>query len=547
MKTWVKVLISAAITLVYSLAAYYFQLPIINLHAPGFYFFIIGKLLVFWLVFAFINRRQARQRMSAKNLQQATFTQLLRSSTLFTRILFITASVLMAVLIIGSISSMRIFNATRYQQMLQVEEGDFAKDIPAISFEQIPSLDRDSAALLANRKLGELSDMVSQFEVSEAELTQVNFQGRPVRVTPLYYADLFKWLNNYEKGLPGYMRIDMVTQEVSLVRLEKGMHYTPYDHFGRNLNRHLRFQYPTWIFADINFDIDDNGTPYWICPRVTYTIGLFGGRDIDGAVLVNAVTGESEFFPLADIPTWVDRAFNADLLIEQYNNYGTLRHGWLNSIFGQKDTLKTTEGYNYIAKEDDVFLYTGVTSVGKDESNVGFVLINQRTKETKYYAIPGAEEYSAMSSAEGMVQHLGYTSTFPLLLNVADQPTYFVALKDASGLVKMYAMVNVKQYQLVATGQTIADCQQAYQRLIDGSAISNEEEKEVSGTLAEIRTAVTEGNTVYYLRLENAAEYYAISVARQADIPLLNTGDKVTIRYEEKEGALKQATRVTRE
>ena len=188
---------------------------------------------------------------------------------------------------------------------------------------------------------------------------------------------------------------------------------------------------------------DEDGTPYWVCAKKEKTIGLFGGTDNHGAVLVNAITGESEY--LTEPPEWVDHVYSAELIIEQYDYYGQYHNGFWNSIFGQRDVTVTTDGYNYLAEGDDVYLYTGVTSVGGDESNIGFLLSNQRTKETKYYPCAGATEYSAMDSAEGQVQNLRYTATFPLLLNVAEQPTYFMALKDASELVKMYAMVNVNQ------------------------------------------------------------------------------------------------------
>ena len=215
----------------------------------------------------------------------------------------------------------------------------------------------------------------------------------------------------------------MVDQSVDVVRLDEGMKYTTAEHFSRNLYRHLRFQYPTFMFEEPVFEIDEDGTPYWVCAKKEKTIGLFGGTDNNGAVLVNAVTGESEY--LTEPPEWVDHVYSAELIIEQYDYYGMYHNGFINSILGQRDVTVTTDGYNYIAEGDDVYLYTGVTSVGGDESNVGFLLSNQRTKETKYYPCAGATEYSAMDSAEGQVQNLRYTATFPLLLNVAELPTYF--------------------------------------------------------------------------------------------------------------------------
>ena len=300
----------------------------------------------------------------------------------------------------------------------------------------------------------------------------------------------------------------MVTQDVEVVRLEEGIRYTTAEHFGRNLQRHLRFHYPTYMFANPVFEIDEEGTPYWVCPRMVKTIGLFGGTDIHGAVLVNAVTGESQYYE--EVPSWVDQVYVAELIMEQYDYYGMYANGFLNSIFGQRDVTVTTDGYNYIAIGDDVYMYTGVTSVTSDQSNIGFLLSNQRTKETRFYTVAGATESSAQASAQSQVQQMRYVATFPLLLNVADQPTYFMALKGEDGLVKMYAMVNVQQYSIVSTGSTVAACETSYrQALADNGLISDTEtevtpsdQEEVTGAIAEIRTAVMDGNSYYFFRLE---------------------------------------------
>lgn len=224
--------------------------------------------------------------------------------------------------------------------------------------------------------------MVSQFEILPS-YTQINYQGRPVRVTSLAYGDLIKWFTNRSNGLPAYIIIDMVTQEAEVVRLDEGMKYTTAEHFSRNLSRHLRFRYPTMMFDEPVFEIDEEGTPYWVCPRVVKTIGLFGGTDIHGAVLVNAITGESQYYEA--VPTWVDRLYSANIIMEQYDYYGQFHNGFLNAYFGQRDVTLTTDGWNYIAINDDVYMYTGVTSVTSDQSNIGFILSNQRTKETKFY------------------------------------------------------------------------------------------------------------------------------------------------------------------
>jgi len=341
----------------------------------------------------------------------------------------------------------------------------------------------------------------------------------------------------------------MVNQDVEVVRLEEGIRYTTAEHFGRNLYRHLRFDYPTYMFDEPAFEIDEQGEPYWVCPRIDKTIGLFGGVDITGAVLVDAITGESTYYDVADVPDWVDHVFTADLIIQQYDYHGAYINGFINSIFGQRGMTQTTDGYNYIAIGDDVYMYTGITSVVSDESNIGFILSNQRTKETRFYQVAGAEEYSAEASAEGQVQHLHYDATFPLLLNISEQPTYFMALKDAAGLVKMYAMVNVSQYQIVATGTTVAECESNYRIMLANNGMIDEtdtdinvsDQQETAGVIAEIRTAVIEGNTWYYFRLSGADTYFAISAAADRNVVILNEGDYVAVRFADGEGGIVNA------
>ncbi len=254
--------------------------------------------------------------------------------------------------------------------------------------------------------------MVSQFQVSDL-YSQINYQGKPVRVTPLEYASPIKWLTNQKAGIPAYITIDMTTQNTELVKLNEGIKYSMSEYFNRNIYRHLRFRYPTYMFDQLSFEIDETGTPYWIRPVKKFNIGLFGGQTIGRVVLCNAVTGETVDVPVDECPTWVDRVYPAELLIQLYNYHGTLKNGFLNSVLGQKGCLKTTEGFNYIAMDDDVWVYTGITSVTGDRSNVAFVLMNQRTMETRYYPVSGAEEYSAMDSAQGQVQNLGYKANLP--------------------------------------------------------------------------------------------------------------------------------------
>lgn len=522
-----NILINLIVTIVVGFIYFYVELPPINLHSAAFYSFFLF-LSVVYCITAVITSGIYRQAENGK-----TFWKLLKGSCI---VPLIVIGAVFVIYVVGGLLSSVVIRSGAYAKLITVETGDFTQDIEEISFDQIPMLDRDSAEKLGDRKLGELADMVSQFEVAD-NYTQINYKGRPVRVTPLRYGDIFKWLNNRSAGLPAYLIIDMVTQEVDVVRLPEGMHYTTAEHFSRNLYRHLRFQYPTYIFNEPTFEIDEEGTPYWVCPRIVKRIGLFGGTDIQGAVLVNAITGESQYY--TDIPTWVDGVYSAEIIMDQYDYYGTYQGGFINSLFGQKNVTVTTEGYNYIAANDDVYVYTGVTSAGSDESNIGFILTNQRTKQTTFYSIAGAEEFSAMNSAEGVVQHLNYSATFPLLLNISNQPTYFMALKDYAGLVKMYAMVNVQQYQIVATGASVEECQSNYYKLLRQNKLDTGEapilpadEDTVTGIVTALRSAVIDGTTMYYVTLDAGNTVYCISAGEVEKVILLNVGDRITITYE---------------
>ena len=519
-----NILINLIVTIVAGFIYFYVELPPINLHSAAFYSFFLF-LSVVYCITAVITSGIYRQAENGK-----TFWKLLKGSCI---VPLIVIGAVFVIYVVGGLLSSVVIRSGAYAKLITVETGDFTQDIEEISFDQIPMLDRDSAEKLGDRKLGELADMVSQFEVAD-NYTQINYKGRPVRVTPLRYGDIFKWLNNRSAGLPAYLIIDMVTQEVDVVRLPEGMHYTTAEHFSRNLYRHLRFQYPTYIFNEPTFEIDEEGTPYWVCPRIVKRIGLFGGTDIQGAVLVNAITGESQYY--TDIPTWVDGVYSAEIIMDQYDYYGTYQGGFINSLFGQKNVTVTTEGYNYIAANDDVYVYTGVTSAGSDESNIGFILTNQRTKQTTFYSIAGAEEFSAMNSAEGVVQHLNYSATFPLLLNISNQPTYFMALKDYAGLVKMYAMVNVQQYQIVATGASVEECQSNYYKLLRQNKLDTGEapilpadEDTVTGIVTALRSAVIDGTTMYYVTLDADNTVYCISAGEVEKVILLNVGDRITI------------------
>ena len=597
--------IPAILSIVIIAILYYVMIPAINVQSTAFWWFVIYCTIIVTVLFA-IPRASDGVTSLLMDLQDHidSFGERLKSGKLFkskeeraaakaekkagkkkghgARPAFVAGGIVVVcavVLVVGNVISCPFFNAKSYSALLDVEDGEFSKDIAEISMDSVPVVDRSTAVRLGSRTIGEMSDLVSQYAVDESynAYTQISYKEAPYRVSSLVYADIIKWITNTRNGLPGYVSVNMATQETKLVRLPEGqyMHYSTAEHFNNYLYRHVRFQFPTKILGDAAFEIDDDGNPYWIVPTVKYRIMLFGGKDYDGAVLVNAVTGESQFYDLDSIPQWCDKVFSADLVYEQLGSYGKYRSGFWNSLIGQSgvlvptgsaapslfansgdgstvgDSTSSTSGYNYLAIDDDVYMYTGMTSANTDESLVGFVLTNLRTKDTRYYTCAGATETSAMRSAEGQVQQMKYEATSPLLLNIANRPTYFLSLKDSAGLVKMYAFIDVQQYQIVGTGTTVEQAQANYVTAlgsdkdidVDPNEIANASAAETSGIIEALESVVKDGNSYYYFKLKGDKSIYVAAITVSENLPFIEAGDKIKLRYNEN-GTVREVTAI---
>ena len=549
-KSGLKTVISVIGTLIGAVVAYYFMLPPLNFKSTELYFF-LGVVAAIYVVL---------QTLLSGAIVKPEYTKYVKKQAVVPGIII---GALVVIVGVGMLFSSVVFRASSYSKLIDVsEDKTFSKDITQADFKSVPVLDTAASAALATRTLGDLASInkESQFEVAP-QFTQINYKNSPVRVGTLAYGDIFKWFKNTGEGMPGYIIVDMVTQKTEFVMLKQGeyIRYSTEEHFSKYLMRHVRFAYPTYIFDVPHFEIDEEGRPFWLCPVLDKTIGLFGGTDVKGIVIVDAISGECNEYSLDTIKNdksfqWIDGIYSNDLLVEQYNYYGKYSGGFINSIIGQEGVRVATEGSNFLALNDDVYMYTGVTSVSNDQAIIGFVLVNMRTKEANFYEISGAKEYSAMSSAEGQVQNYKWTATFPILLNISGQPTYFMSLKDDASLVKHYAMVNVQNYQVVATGKTIAECTENYANLLAQSNVNikvdidkikddtdkngqNADEKPsvstvtVKGVVADIRTAVMGGESYYFVKLEKGKTYYKVSASSNEAVVILNIGDSVSFTY----------------
>ena len=427
-----------------------------------------------------------------------------------------------------------VLNAISYSKRITIDETtDFVKDVEPVNFNRIPLLDKTSSQKLGDRVMGQMPELVSQFVVSNL-YTQINYNNEIVRVTPLEYNGIFKYFSNMKTGVKGYIMVNSVTGESKLQKLDKGMKYMPSSYFFTNLNRHLRLNYPTVIFGEASFEIDNDGKPYWIIPTIKYS-GVEMKKEITGVVILDPITGKSKKYETKDVPTWVDHVYTSDLILEQVYDWGQYKNGFFNSIFGQKNVVAPTEGYNYTVMNDDVYLYTGITSAANDQAILGFILTNMRTKETHFYSVPGAEEYSAMASAEGQIQQMKYQATFPLLINLNSKPTYLISLKDNAGLVKMYAFVDVVDYQKVVVTDASDGIHQAAENYLGEKLNQNEDLTTKEITVKSIKEVNIKGTTYYYLTDTQNKKYRVSVLVEEKKLPFLTTNQKLEISFSKEE------------
>ena len=506
---------------------YYAYFPAINIHLEIFWTTLI---VVFLSLAIILGAKSSISQMVGRLSKKPS----IKEFSWFAKLCSVLVIVCVGVLIVGSALGATLFRSRAYANLLPVDKREFTEDIEqSDQVTDIALMDTESARIFGNRKIGSLSDVVSQYEI-EADYTQISIKGQPMKVSGLKYASFFKWWNNRNSGVPGYVQVNPVNSEAKYVKLTKPMKYVPSAYFNYNLQRHVQLTYPTKIISGYKFEVDDDGNPYYICPTMTARVGLFGGIDVNGVIICDPIDGECQYYAIGDCPSWVDSVYDGHLLTKKYNWHGMLSGGYINSIIGQKGCKQAPDDFGYKIIGDDVWVYTGVTSANGDQSNIGFVMMNQRTSEARYYQVSGAEEHSAMSAAEGEVQEKGYKASFPSLINVSGTPTYIMVLKDAGGLVKLYAMVNVEQYNIVATATSQTKVFEEYKTLLasDGKLETEENDlKEDTITVQSVEYIDSDDGTMVYIKDTNH-QVYKQAFKEDESLIRISAGDVLHVKYQ---------------
>jgi len=500
------------VALIWTLILYVGFMPALNIHSLGFW-----NLILFALVpFAFISFDYS---LSIKEFFKNGKNKLFVMATVVVTIIVLLADVI-GMPMTGGLNA--------YRNRLTIPESSEFSEIEEFDKTQVQIIDKQVSMSLADRVFGEMgADIVSQYDISN-NYASVVVDGTMYRLTPVEYSGFIKWLSTKSKGTPGYIAVNVTTGDTKFVNVDNGLKYTPNAKLLNNLSVHLRLQFPTYMFGYVRFEVDDDWNPYWVSQVMSYKF-IGKAADVKGVVITDPNTGESEYYDVEDVPNWVDNVYDANLISEQYNSYGQYINGLFN--FSQRGMTAVTDDYAYLQKNGHLWMYTGVTSIGSDESNVGFIYVDLQNKDVIYIVSAGAEEYSARASAEGALQEKGYSAVFPTIVNVDGEPVYFMGLKDNAGLVKAYAFVSYKNYQRVGVGTTI---EEALKNFTGRFNISLNDTEEKTITVSEVASAVKEGYTIYYIKTSEN-EYYYCSIEISEKLPFIKQGDVLDIRYDGKQ------------
>ena len=522
-----KKILSLLSLAVLAFVLFYINLPVINYGFTGFAFILLVLVIV-----AIVFSTGVTVSQKTKQVQLAAMPS---------KFLYVLAAILLAYCIVLPIAtSLKMFRTDSYQKLIgDVKNGEkITNHIAPISIDKIRVVDENLAYLLGEKILGSQPALGSQVELGNFCIQKVN--DDLYWVAPLLHSGFLKWFNNQE-GTAGYVMVSATNErDVKLVQHVGGKaiknKYQPGAYFSSELHRHTYFNgYANDGLTDFSFEIDDAGNPFWVITKYAKKIG-FSGKDATGIIVVDAQSGVITEYSIAETPKWVDRIQPLDFIEHQLNDWGEYVHGYWN--FSNADKLRTTEGLTLVyGKDNKSYWYTGLTSVGKDESAVGFVLVDTRTKEATFYKQSGATEYAAQSSAEGKVQEKGYKASLPIPYNINNIPAYVMTLKDDGGLVKMFAMVDISDYTIVGVGNTMRETLTAFKNVynmadnkINPNSVSNK--KTVKSIVTRIQNDVKNGNSFYYFKVKDYPNIFVGSSQISNQLPVTIIGDSIAVSFD---------------
>lgn len=541
-----KAIIWSIVFLLLIFLYYYLFLPALNFKSPGFYLllailagFVVG-------IVKFVVEPKNKEERTYKTIRLEKSTGQLRFDSItyesyhkLGRLSFIglvfSLLVYCALMILFSIVGSKLFQAKNYYSQLEIKEGTQEELETIFNFDNgdvlLPIIDKDLAFKLAQASLG---DYGAQYTIDYDNFTLIsvhrNGVDELVRIAPLEYSNLFVSLARYNQGTIGYIEVNVVTKKTTLVTFEDGLKYMPSGYFARDLDRHIRFKYLSALYSTKNFEIDDDGNPYWVIPTYTNKIGIINGPMPTGTIIVDPITGNTNRYRLGEEPSWVDRVVHDEIVEKQATNALRYKNGFFNVHFGQKkEVFQLSDGYNYFIKGGQTYYVSCITSPNEsDQTSIGFVTINLKTKEAHRYSIKGITEMRAREIAmnDARVKAQALDATWPILIDYQGVATYFLVLKNDVQAQKI-VFINVSTGEMIAMGDNINEAKAEYDRLLAESGSSNANELDYSGTITNIRDL---GSTIEFMISGVGNKYFVCSPSLSLDARFMKLGDSVTIK-----------------
>lgn len=538
---------------------WYFTLPFLNFRDVGFYFyFFLVIAFPLGIIYALITKKRSKKEKRTEynaykyNRKTGTFIKIKKdialkyeTNSLIIRGIIYCGVTILGLILIFSLTGLKIFNAKAYANQLEITQGN-SEDLNTIfDYESgevlLPRIDKDLAFRLAEARLGDYGSQYS-IDYDNFTLISINRNGKTelIRVTPLEYATPFVALSRMNQGTIGYIEVNVITQEAKLVVYEngEGLKYMPSGIFSKDLDRHIRSKYPTAIYNDKYFEIDNEGNPYWVVPTIKKEIGMFSGSEPDKVLVVNPKNGNIDVYELDDenLPDWLQRAIDETVIEEQANNALTYKNGFWNTLFTKKEVFQLSDGYNYFIKDGNTWYVSCITSPNSnDQTSVGFIVINLKTKQSIRYSNPGITEMRAREIAQGdeRVKAQNLDSTWPILITYHNIPTYFVVLKN-DVLSQKIVLINVEDGTLVAMGDTLDAAKQEYETLLaEKGVISSSTNPTGTFVVERIRDL---GDKIQFTVVGLNDVYFEVDVNVSLDARFLQVGDLINVTYKENQG-----------
>ncbi len=430
-------------------------------------------------------------------------------------------------------TSWSAFHASNYRELLPVEERDFDTEQVLLDQAQARFVDQALAKRAAEELLGNNLGLGSRCVIGEMNIQSVN--GRLWWVGPLEHRDFFKWASN--GTTPGYMMVSANNYSDSKIVQDYELSIGMGGSFSGYLPRYLyQNGYATVGLTDYTFELDDSGKPYWVVTIQKPQVG-FSGLVAKGVLVVDPTNGTIAEYSIDDAPTWIDRIQPQNITDGRIDDWGDFVHGWWNSWLAQRDVINASEGTSLVYTADGrCAWYTGLQSAGgSDQGTMGFMLVDARTGQAKFYRRAGITEAAARDVIKGQAQEKGYDSTWPIPYLVNGVPTFISVLKDDSGNPQMVGMVAYNDRTLVVVGESLRECLRLYSSKLRSQGTSLAIDGKVTavsfeGTITRIGEETIGSETMFYIMIDTVdSKVFSIPSHLSQEILITRRGDNVKV------------------